>query len=409
MSALTPIEALIYALSRNVVLPDEYYAGSALSRQLTASITGLSQLDQIKYVMDTLNKSLATGGTFNEFQKAVKEGASINLPRHHLDNIYRTNMQGAYNTGRYTQIQRSNATKYILYSSINDGRTRPSHRLLDGTIRAKDDAFWLSHTPPLGYRCRCGIIGLSASQAEARGITLDDELKNVEPDSGFSGNPIAVDQKLVDLLKERITQTEISSTANASAQLSDLQRHTVEDSAASKALISYLPPFTPIQRDLFNQAIPKALGVGLSDSLGLRLSQVYVDNMAKALNEALTSPLAMKQVGGKVSNALADLAQKVPSGAVNMPLQVSDMLMLNEGTVFSLATPAIAHAVEDGSVILKVLSGAADLSVLGLSDLAIIPSLIAFEVVRYEVVNNQTIITVQLTDKPAHTQINLSI
>lgn len=41
--------------------------------------------------------------------------------------------------------------------SVNDGRVRPEHKVLDGTIRPFNDPFWNTHTPPLDWGCRCDI------------------------------------------------------------------------------------------------------------------------------------------------------------------------------------------------------------------------------------------------------------
>lgn len=41
--------------------------------------------------------------------------------------------------------------------SVNDGRVRPEHKALDGTIRPFNDPFWNTHTPPLDWGCRCDI------------------------------------------------------------------------------------------------------------------------------------------------------------------------------------------------------------------------------------------------------------
>ena len=42
--------------------------------------------------------------------------------------------------------------------SVQDGRVRPEHKVLDGTIRPYNDPFWNTHTPPLDWGCRCNII-----------------------------------------------------------------------------------------------------------------------------------------------------------------------------------------------------------------------------------------------------------
>lgn len=150
------IEAIAYALNREVVLPDNYYnVMTPIQRQQAVSIAGLAQTEQIKHVMGLVNEQLVDGGTFADFQKAVKAGdIDINLPKHRLDNIFRTNIQGAYGRGRWYQQQENKAERpYLMRDGINDIRQRPAHKILDGIIRPIDDPFWQTHTAPDGYRC----------------------------------------------------------------------------------------------------------------------------------------------------------------------------------------------------------------------------------------------------------------
>ena len=184
------IEAIAYALNRNIVLGDEYYERmTPIQRQQSVSIAGMGQLDHVKHVMDKVNEQLDSGGTFADFQKSIKAGdIDINLPRHRLDNIFRTNIQGAYGRGRWYQQQQNKAERpYLMRDGINDNRQRPEHRELDGVIRPVDDPFWEIHSAPSGYRCRCIQRSLTQSQAEDKGITVYDDLPDVPNDKGWIG------------------------------------------------------------------------------------------------------------------------------------------------------------------------------------------------------------------------------
>src|SRR5690606_35426446 len=121
------IEAIAYALNREVVLPDDYYLRmTPIQRQQAVSIAGLAQTEQIKHVMSVVNEQLVDGGTFADFQKSVKAGdIDINLPKHRLDNIFRTNIQGAYGRGRWYQQQANKDERpYLMRDGINDIRQR---------------------------------------------------------------------------------------------------------------------------------------------------------------------------------------------------------------------------------------------------------------------------------------------
>ena len=153
MQPVTFLEALEYAHNKKIVLPSEFYSMDLKTRQMATTVSFLSSLEQIETVIKAVNKSIADGGTFNDFQKLIAESEII-LPKHYLDNVFRTNIQNAYGHGRWQQQQRNKAKRpYLMYSAINDSRVRPAHLALNRIVRPIDDPFWLTHYPPLGFRC----------------------------------------------------------------------------------------------------------------------------------------------------------------------------------------------------------------------------------------------------------------
>ena len=205
-------EAIAQAVKRGVVLPDIYYGQlQGLARQQAFSIAGITSLDTLQAVKESLDKVIAEGGTFGAWQKHMLESGTLNLPRHRLDNIYRTNLQGSYMAARWDRILLTQETRpYIMYDALNDSRVRPAHLALDGIIRRVDDPFWTTHSPPNGYRCRCSIRSLSEHQARARSgpgkglnnpALLEDGTPAL-PDKGWDYNPsdrlAGVNKALVD-------------------------------------------------------------------------------------------------------------------------------------------------------------------------------------------------------------------
>lgn len=156
--------------SRGVVLPELYYGQlQGIHRQLAFSIANITKVDQLQAVLDSLTNHLKNGGTFAQWQKHVDVKA-LGLPKHRLDNIFRTNIQQAYNHGHWQQALANQSTHgYLMYDAINDSRTRPSHKANDGVIRKIDDPIWkriwFSRSV---YRCRCRLISLTEKQAIAR-------------------------------------------------------------------------------------------------------------------------------------------------------------------------------------------------------------------------------------------------
>jgi SPP1 gp7 family putative phage head morphogenesis protein len=184
-------EAVDYAAARDVVLPDDYYSALfGLHKSQAVSIAGLGALEQVKFVIDLVVETLAIGKTFQQFQEAVAANElGINLSRARLDNIFRTNMQVAFNHGRWKQQERVASTRpYLLYSAIQDSRVRPAHLAFNGTILPRDHSWWGTHYPPCGYRCRCTVISLTEAQAIKRGgVTAS--VPTQAPDPGWDFNP----------------------------------------------------------------------------------------------------------------------------------------------------------------------------------------------------------------------------
>lgn len=196
-------EAIRAAEERGTVLPDVYYGQlQGLARQKAFSIAGIAAIDQLQAVNDSLQAWMEKGGSFNDWKKqsAVLD---LNLPAYRLETIWRTNLQGNYMRGRWEQfIRNAELRPYLLFDSINDSRTRPSHLAHDGAIRPVGDPFWKTHSPPLGFSCRCSLLSISEAQASARsgfnakneGLGLNKVPTNedgslAEPDPGWDYHP----------------------------------------------------------------------------------------------------------------------------------------------------------------------------------------------------------------------------
>lgn len=178
-------------------------------------------------------------------KKTVIDSGLLDLPKHRLDNIYRTNLQGNYMSGKWEQfVRNADRRPYLMYDAINDSRVRPAHLALDRIIRRIDDPFWKTHSAPNGFRCRCSLIALTEKEAQSRSrggnglnkqpiVDLGNErMTQANPDPGWEYNPsdrmqgvesaIAkksgkVDNKLMDAIKSKLDdQKSIESAMKAS-------------------------------------------------------------------------------------------------------------------------------------------------------------------------------------------------
>lgn len=191
--AKTPLQA--EAFHR---LADEY-------RVRAFTVSGLAKMDQIVAVQKSLGKALARGEDFEVWSKGIggvfqKAGWTGNH-FYRLDLIFRTNIQTAYNAGRWTQAQEARGTHpYAMYDAIDDDRVRPSHHAQDGKVYHLDHPFWKAWWPPNGYKCRCSVRMLSRDQVEALGLKVQHRVqltyrdakgrrRLLRTDKGFGTNP----------------------------------------------------------------------------------------------------------------------------------------------------------------------------------------------------------------------------
>jgi SPP1 gp7 family putative phage head morphogenesis protein len=163
-------EAIAWAKSRGVVLPDTFYGQlQGFARAQAFSIAGIASLDQLTAAHNALTKALESGSTLADWKKGVAKGEIPipGLPAHRLENIFRTNLQGAYGRGRCEQQHGNIDTRpWLMYDAVNDSRTRPAHAAMDGFVARHDDPIWKTWRPPCGYQCRCRLIALTERQVE---------------------------------------------------------------------------------------------------------------------------------------------------------------------------------------------------------------------------------------------------
>ena len=191
-------EALEFFRSKVVLTSKEWMQLQKEVRKKAFTVSNVATLDIVQDIYDELVRSIETGATAKEFREHINdyidEQGYLGLTPYRTDNIFRTNIQTAYNAGRYKQQMRPEITKHRpiwIYSAVNDSRTRPAHAALNGVARRYDDPFWDTFYPPNGYRCRCSVRTASEREAARDNIKVDqaDSTVDVQPDQGFDVNP----------------------------------------------------------------------------------------------------------------------------------------------------------------------------------------------------------------------------
>lgn len=177
------------------------------------AVAGLEDLNRVRRINDALAK-IPAGGDWKEARKTISEelGGGVGSNRR-AETIIKTNVFQAYSSARYRkQIADKDIMPYLVYHSVGDGNSRPSHQALDGVILPVDDPFWRTHYPPWDFGCRCTVSGMTAEEAEgyrgkkgnADGLRLlnKKELERIEPApalNGYSFDPATMALSLDDI------------------------------------------------------------------------------------------------------------------------------------------------------------------------------------------------------------------
>lgn len=179
--------------------PDQYRRLEADAKAKAFTIAGTSRMDVIGDMYGAIDKAISKGTTFQEFKKDVKGIMATRgwegINPHRLDTIFRTNIQQAYQAGHYQrQKELVKERPYWRYVAVMDGRVRPAHAAMNGTILPADDPFWQTSYPPNGFRCRCTVVSLSQAEFEREGGKLTRDAQPIA-DPGFDHAPGATFDK----------------------------------------------------------------------------------------------------------------------------------------------------------------------------------------------------------------------
>lgn len=147
--------------------------------------------------LEHLETALRDGKTYEKFAEDLRGGlVPLGITADddaYLQTVFRTNVQSAYGAGRYIAITDPEVVAerpYVQYLTVGDGFVRPSHAKLHGKVFRVDSSEWRAIAPPNGFNCRCGLVSLTAEQAEGEDV-LASPPEGSEPDEGFAGPPTA--------------------------------------------------------------------------------------------------------------------------------------------------------------------------------------------------------------------------
>lgn len=189
-----PFGEAIRAFAGKQVIPRRVFDRlSAAAKKKAFTVAGLARKDMLATAHDELHKALTDGDDLRAFSKRLSErfdaAGWTRLNPSHVENVFRTNIMGAYSAGRREQMDQPAvlaARPYRQILGVDDARTRPTHHdALTKVLDAKDP-FWDRAGPPFGFQCRCRAVSRSAADLKRLGLvpTIGAQIRGL-PDEGW--------------------------------------------------------------------------------------------------------------------------------------------------------------------------------------------------------------------------------
>ena len=157
-------EALEYMQKRLPMSAEEYYKLSDKARFRAFTVARLTDGDLLKKAKTLLEKSIAEGGTLSEFLKKTDTellgelGLAGTNGGWYWENVYRTNVQTAYNTGRAIGFENVKPLALELVGIGDSRQTELCRSLTQPPVRRPyGDEFWQRYWPPLHFSCRTTV------------------------------------------------------------------------------------------------------------------------------------------------------------------------------------------------------------------------------------------------------------
>lgn len=212
-----PQSAIDFLKSKGVKAGFSYKDVWQEEHSLAFTVAKMMETDLLAQVRDSIAQAIADGTPFAEWAKNIKptfeasgwitHGEPNETPSR-LQKIFDTNTRMARANGQADRIQRTkDVLPFLKYELGPSEEHRGEHAAWAGTILAVDDAWWGTHTPPLGYGCKCRIRQITPSEAGRDGVnaqapTAADNIDGIDPgfayDKTYEGRKRALDAALTD-------------------------------------------------------------------------------------------------------------------------------------------------------------------------------------------------------------------
>lgn len=234
------------------------------------TVAKVTRLDLLSDIQNSLTKARDRGQPFEQWKKELiptlkakgwwgtttvtnpktKEDKEIYVGSRRLRTIFYTNTRVSYNVGRWQHQEQLLDAPYLRYVAILDENIRPTHKILHGIIRHRDDEFWHTNYPPNGWNCRCRVQAYSMASIKRRG--WEDKLK--APATNIADKDWAYDvrkgtlAKVEDYREQRVSKAPTNIRSKAKQELELDKLYQMSYSLAPTTLQTYLLKNRPSQK-----------------------------------------------------------------------------------------------------------------------------------------------------------------
>lgn len=158
-------------------------------------VAGAAKADLLADLYKVVETSISDGKSIQWFRAnfdeiVEKHGWSYRGERNWRTRvIYQTNISTSYAAGREAQIAAGGFPFKMYKHSDSVMHPRPLHQSWDGLVLPVDHPFWLTHSAPNGWGCKCRIIGIRNEAAARRmggkwGAEPPADWKEIDPKTG---------------------------------------------------------------------------------------------------------------------------------------------------------------------------------------------------------------------------------
>lgn len=153
-----PHEAALALLRAKKPVASEIFYGLLPELRARAfTVSGVTCAGTLQRCRDAV-AGIAEGDTWDEAKKSLIAELDPWLgdgSEQRAETLLRTHGFQVFAAASHQTAMADDDTTHFQYLTMEDDRVRPSHAALDGITLPKNDPFWLTHTPPWNWGCRC--------------------------------------------------------------------------------------------------------------------------------------------------------------------------------------------------------------------------------------------------------------